>query len=1134
MNELARKIVFNSLQMSKGNRNRNVQKSLVNDLYTLKTIESIQEFNASFDVLFENKLVREKLFSRNYFPMNMVDFQKAWEIPFSDNIVLELRWIFKNIEKNQEYINLFVSGKLEIEKLVISQKYNEALELLDELKSKIGESFWSLENKIFLYNKLGKNISSDIIGRCKNQIVSTVLYFYDMKASEQVEARDYNYLTRREMAKFKRIYPESIRLADFYHYMIAPFSFEMKEESIKNVLLYFLNMPLIDRYLCAIDVMEHYILNNKVDKAKEIKNIIGLLDDINDPLLDVLKFLLADSNEERNKFVAYTNNLYLKELFIGGKLEECYEQTVIYLKENNTDISAYNLLVEICGILNKNVEDAELSNYQIALLKNMQDVYSISSRYEDAIDYLNKQCFYSFHCSWGRDIFNQIIRHVKPAMSEEERLAVRYSNVHQLTIETICENLEAEVAIDYLNNHVGENRSQYYCFWKRMVAKMYENAATVCEINEIVELIHLISSDEYTKFDAYLKSDYSKINRVRASKYLWINMVTESDIEKGIDYFIHLFICREEYAIIAPVDRFINYLSNKDTNKSNIRGPILYYIFTTYFDISNRDDLFIACEDFFIENGIEKPSMMQKECENYSIEELIFFLRNVCVPQIMGPVLLSIRTSKELDEERINICQCLRKLDLENEKDYEGEIKEITQKIYINDSVSEIETNKIQVNTEGIKSRINRDLKSVFNKYIFSRNNKLDAFMNQLRSLDLSEDISIISFDSSQIFNELVTTIRNEFVLGPEYGLDAYLSLNIRHGTLKGQLRSPLAKMNMLAEKDSDTGSYEVNERWLYCIPKDIVDYRKAKDAIITFTEATDSIIEYLRKDLIQISTEEKPSAGVFKYHLDSTTISILQTYLKEDSSFEEFIDIVFEQLWKYTEINLKNMRDIIREDIKSKYNDAFYQLQKVYSNLKSPFPDAERWIKEAKNDMDAELERICNWFRRGNEGQFTDFDLDFAFQVGLKMIQNIYPEQRFETREIIKSCECKLPGWTWKYMWTIFYTLFDNISKHASECDRIKYIDCDMSVTSQKIKIRMQNDFDCTKDHANALARLNATKKLMKDKSYIVQAKKEGGSGIPKINKILSIDLKMKSKVNCFIDEQKNKFIIEIEGDSQ
>ena len=280
---------------------------------------------------------------------------------------------------------------------------------------------------------------------------------------------------------------------------------------------------------------------------------------------------------------------------------------------------------------------------------------------------------------------------------------------------------------------------------------------------------------------------------------MWYNMTFETYIEESIDYFLHLFIQRKDFAVVAPMDKFMDYFSNaKIVDKKNLRVPIFYYIYTTYFNVDRRDELSYICEDFFLYNKVEKPSLMHGFEKQYPKEEVIFFLRYVCIPQIMGPVLLTIRSSKELDQERIDTCQLLRLLDPQNEETYEQEIRDITHKLFINEGLNLIENSKIHVNTDGIKSRITHDLKSVFNNYIYYRNHKLDTILATIKNIEGGEKIQIITLDASQIFSEIITTIRNEFVSSGEYGLDGYLSLNIRHGTLAGQLRAPLAKYNLL------------------------------------------------------------------------------------------------------------------------------------------------------------------------------------------------------------------------------------------------------------------------------------------------------------------------------------------------
>ena len=524
---------------------------------------------------------------------------------------------------------------------------------------------------------------------------------------------------------------------------------------------------------------------------------------------------------------------------------------------------------------------------------------------------------------------------------------------------------------------------------------------------------------------------------------------------------------------------------------------------------------------------------MSAHAADYGKEELIFFLRYVCIPQIMGPVLLSIRNSKELDQERINICQFLRTLDPENEEAYEQEIRDITHKLVINEGLKTIENSKIHVNTEGIKSRISNNLKTVFNNYMYYRNLKLDVFLDTINSLEDGGMVQIdFLFDTPQMFEEIVNTIRNEFVSGGEYGLDGYLSMNIRHGTLSDQLRAPLAKVGLLAPYQVETGTCEVSRRWLAKV-RNGSDREKLKAAIIAFNRETEGIIEYVRKTLIQISTEEKPTDGIFDYSWDDSNLKTLQTFLTENCEFDDFIDQVFEYLWTITERNLEKMKEVIRNEIKQKYIDAFARLQAVVRNIheQAPLPEALRWISEAQNEMDGALEKVCNWFKRSAESRHADFDLDLAFQIGFKMIQNIHPEKKFEVRKLQKELDEQIAGIYLKNYWYIFYTLFDNVSKYALEENGVISISCSLKADSQGVLIEMTNVYDCANGVEAEEAKIQTALALISDKTYLARAKQEGGSGIPKIYKLMSVDLDKKASIDYAFSKEKNQFTIRIEG---
>lgn len=1131
MHEIVRRINFDILQLQKRINIKKTTMNLSRDLKSLKTIEG-EDFNIAFDALYANRILRDSYITQNLFPSTYSAMAAIPEIDFTSSISTELRWHLKIFSVYANVINDFIRKKEQYDEMLLADQLEDAMRILKEIETKYGYSYWLIENQILLNNKLNIESTEKIMNMIDKGFLSTVIGFFDMKSTDDMQARDYEYIIRREISKFKQVYPDLLDVIDWYSYFIAPFAFKMTEQSISHLLDCIKSFPLVDRYLTVIDILESYVAESpEVEVPYWLKRDIKYLGEIEDSTVITYRYILSEQNDRKMNFVIDGGVNYGKELFLSGKLEESYRWVREKIESSPTNISMYIFFIELCQLCNYDINDLQVGSTKKTVISSLNRVLSFADNYDDSLDEIYKICFWSFHANWARDIYNQITKNVQPIGSDDEKIAKKYSNLQYLTIDTVSDNLSINDALDVLKMLSGEKNTLYIPYKISLLEKDYKKAASICKVQSLSELLMLHQGCTFEKYSDYLNSNNPEIYKVNCCKYLWDNMNNKTDYEKAIDYFIHLFIKREQYVILAPVDKFIDYVSacSMDERK-NIRVAILYYIYSAYFDPMAKEDLSIACEDFFDLNNITKPSMMKNDSENYSLEQLVYFLRYICIPQILGPVLLTVRSSKELEQERISICQNLRELDPKNEEIYDQEIKDITHKLFLNEGVSTLETHKIQVNTEGIKARISKDLKTVFNKYMYSRNSKLDVFLETIKNIEGGENLTFFSFDTSQIFNEIVTTIRNEFVLGEEYGLDAYLSLNIRHGTLTGQLRAPLIKLNLLAEKIVEKDEYSISNRWLFRI-RDRDSEEKAKKAIIQFTQETDAIIEYLKKELIQISTEEKPTNGVFDYALEDSQIKYLQSFLTEKCEFEDFIDFVFDYLWNYTELNLEHMRSVIRNDIKPRYMEAFLRLQETYKELDIDFPEANQWIKEAQNDMDAELEKICDWFRRSSDGQYPDFELDSAFQVGLQTIKNIHPSMKFKVNYIEKKMDGKLEGAAWKYFVSIFYILFDNVSKYAQEDDGIKKIDCILKSDKQGIYIKMENRIDCDNDLSAKIEKINSAMGLISNASYLAKAKQEGGSGIPKIYKMLAIDLKMKPNVKCDIVEEQQVFRVEIGG---
>lgn len=283
----------------------------------------------------------------------------------------------------------------------------------------------------------------------------------------------------------------------------------------------------------------------------------------------------------------------------------------------------------------------------------------------------------------------------------------------------------------------------------------------------------------------------------------------------------------------------------------------------------------------------------------------------------------------------------------------------------------------------------------------------------------------------------------------------------------------------------------------------------------------------------IQIRTEEKDTEGIFDYTLYEWDMLPLTLQLQDVVTFEEFLDVVINYLWQITEKNLSEIKRIIKEEIAQDYNNAFEELKNAVSKIsnKAQLRDLQQKIAEASTDMPNTLDKICYWFQRSTESKHNDFDLQFAFNLGLQTIKNMHPEKRFIAKEISPAESDKIPGKYLKNFDGIFYNLFDNIYKKAMSSDagniEIRY---ELKYKNLKFYIYIENDYDCTKDITEDEIRVERAKKLICSGEYLQKVKGEGGTGIPKIVKIIAYDLRKEPTIDFGYIKEKNTFFMKIE----
>ena len=237
--DLIKKLIVR-LEMNRCGRKKNkIEIQLTNELKSrfgeVLTHEDDHIFFNDFKKIIESQ-VAEPYVSSNFFPKSMKEYAEFSNIfGFSNNFKFEIRWMIACIMYRKDVINKFVTVREKYDDLVLFNKYEDALQVIDGIEGQYGVSYWSTECRFFLYSKLGKNVA-DLIEFSSPTIFNAVLNFYELKNRESVTSDEYYYIAEKEITSAKKYIQNADEMIEFYNYEIAgnSYSDELEKNNAYN------------------------------------------------------------------------------------------------------------------------------------------------------------------------------------------------------------------------------------------------------------------------------------------------------------------------------------------------------------------------------------------------------------------------------------------------------------------------------------------------------------------------------------------------------------------------------------------------------------------------------------------------------------------------------------------------------------------------------------------------------------------------------------------------------------------------------------------------------------------------------------------------------------------------------------
>ncbi len=1067
--------------------------------------------------------------------------------PFKVSFKNEINWLFISLNIFHEDINLFLKYEKEFETSFLLGDYKTANNILNKIDSEICFSQWSLEKRLLLteYSRSdaeNKKILVEQI-RCEaEQIIKISTSYISMRFEQQLPPNRYDEILEKFASKHR-----NIALSNYFLYKLNPYT-NISIGSPELTLYLESNLSIIDRYLILIRTSLSILSTGEIDKVyiDSLKGVIPQLQKlIHDPrLLSMCVFLgLQPATIDTLVKDSYYDILNKYNL---GDYTSCYQECLDEIRKRPYIIELAELLAKSAIILGKT--SPLIVSDESVIDKIVGDLFSVFSKdegYELSLYSLGKTAKSICSSIWCDSLVNIV------------------NNEQSYNYENYDFNLHHKLSSSIISPDLGfyifdESRLKQfkYIFKDEIFPEfIFWEPESLLKIEDSFPTGQAIRKDLSTAKKLQLNKNYNA-----AIEYL-NNIFKTSEYKELVEIpFIRLEILKNKIYCYLQTDQYnsaievicetvlennkfylsLNYnelvakvLSSNDTIiQSNICTPIIARL---YKDKIN--DIWIAYDNFMYHNNFTFPKEIFNSIK-FKEKLLIYFLRYVCIQDVYDSS-PSFRNPDELDNQRIAICNYLCEKDTENKEAYVVEITETETKALIKKGIKEIDESKIYVDINGIWRQLELEIKERFTrgKELSKLSKEEIDYLLEITSSVLvlfvnkkDDEAGIVKFEKEELldtiashphflnFKENFLLIRDRFISSNEFGLDSYISMRIRHGTLLGQIRSIFEKFNLITKKNTHTTQYIENEYWINKICLNDKSKSVISEKLNTFSEKIDQMSEQIKNSLLQVKTEEKTSDGLFNYkYEDDDLIKLYESNFYNLETHNDFFEKAVETLWQRTEENL----EFIRNQFKTEYcnraltaiDELFSAIEKYKKKYNTDIDTNEflRDITACKTDATIAFEKTSLWFRRSYSNSINEFDLKLVIDICFSIVNKMHPKTQILSPEILNTSTSIVNGQYFAFFIDIMRNILDNIIIRSELAEPELKVKLVINEDKGVLKINIENNVAHTVNLDVSNRTIATTQFRIDNNEGSPLLKTEGGSGYLKIKNIIKINLKRK-----------------------
>ena len=1066
---------------------------------------------------------------------------------YSNTLIEELRWLCIRCIIYKDEISKFLKIKEGFEQNLMFSDFDNCFHDLMTLHTQICYSEWSLKS-LLLISELKNGTSGNketyeyLSKKIKSPNINLILYFSSLRYEQDITATKYQSYVNMHLKQYDRT--ATIPVGDYAKYQLLPY---YGDEHISYMInSYFLErLSCIDTYLGLKRIFSQIVLYDKQSLMTPdlLKAISTLKKEFDDPYWGKLENVLHCQCQNK-----YDNEVYDQCLcyFFNKQYVLCYELALRTIIKKPLCFDLYPLLIKSVKADGKSIDDVlDRECILKRILKTLEDINRKDDTYYTSLERLCKMSLFLDISELGT-ILNLYVRKEKTFYSDKniKLLTLLFS---QFTIFEEAVYYRDDITLDPLKLY-SENVFYYLDYLinqqKYVECVNWVDASTSNIIND-----ERFDCDTKCKIVQQLVLCHCKMQDYLKATQLIVNFYFRYNLMPDSLYYYDL----------------AQKLIELDGNSiyKNIELPILFSLYNL-----KTSHIYDSIANFLIANDLKNPSELKvPSLENRQL--LIYFLDKVCAINNLedSPYL---NTIDKIEAERIKILNYLTAINPSDNIRYNNEIFEITQRATIRECLKNIYDSRIFVDTNNIKKILTKEYRDNFERYLtitdctfqdfstFSLNSEDEIIARQsqkyititfyfdppisnneyeeweklddgpIKKSMFMDRLVEVPYSRFLSFKEMFNTTQNHFLFNEDFGLKYFLSMRIRHGFLPNLLKSAFEKHSLLLERGTEDN--KVTMFWENKLrDNNLIKYKSQFIELLLDFASSINTITQVGVSWVKIKENDNDTTSLFD--IKYTESDLLSEYhnLGHINDLDKLIDEFFKLLWRKVDEVLCTLKDKFEHELSDMYIEKINEFKIKCDTLfgDKSFTFLNNTLTACTTDTQGVIKKAHQWFNISKNRTIGRISFASIINTSIEYL-NIINTENFSNKIKCKK-EIDFPheikGELFDVFGDLFNTLLGNVIKHTKDISRVECLIQISIIDNKNFKLTIQN----TSNKKNSELSIEKITKMLNDKNGEYESSFEGGSGFPKIKKLVSSrDINATDYTFNIIDNNKT-FSIEI-----